>query len=323
MKIAICHTKLIAGQMAEAFSLGIIKNGDSVEHVKSKSDINKLEECDISFQIAEATRYEMYCFYSKPDKMKIGGYLKVAVKNKQKELNKKRIILDCGILFDDRYRSLKKRYFSVGINGIKGGAEFYNKNSPSDRFYKRNIKIKEWRDSGSHILIIGQTHHGAGLAHVGTKNDPMSKLWADPTDYYQCLVRRIRKHTDRPIIFRVHPIGDKGIQNQIKPPMGIKNVTITDAVQTSIHEDLKNAWCAVTRTSNGAVDAIFNGIPTITEDPICLAYDVCGHNVKNIENPIKPKRDQWLYDMSYAEWSLKEMKQGLTWQHLKKNLQEG
>jgi hypothetical protein len=318
MKVAICHTKLTAKPMIEAFSLGIIKNGDLVEHVESKADIYKLKKCDISFQIAEVTRYEMFCFHSNLDEIKKEGYLKVAVK---KEFNKKRMILDCGILADDRHRPLKKRYFSIGVDGVKGGAEFYNKNSPSDRFRKRNIKIKEWRTSGDHILIIGQTHYGSGLAHVGTENDSTAGLWSDPTDYYQCLVKRIREQTDRPIIFRTHPIGDKGIQNQIKPPKGIKNLTIADARQTNVHENLKNAWCAVTRTSNGAVDAVFNGIPTITEDPICLAYDVCEHDINNIENPVKPERNQWLYDMSYAEWSLKEMARGVVWQYLKKNLE--
>ena len=29
------------------------------------------------------------------------------------------------------------------------------------------------------------------------------------------------------------------------------------------------------------------------------------------------KRSQWLYDMSYAEWSLEEMRQGVAWKHLR------
>jgi len=320
MKVAICYTKRRTEEIMESFTKGVIKSGDEIELIKSKEDLPKLESCDISFQIAEVTRYESLCFHSDPNGMAEEGYMRVVIKNKQIELNKPRVMLDCGILKDNRNKDINERYFSIGVDGIKRGAEFYNKNSPKDRFLKRKVRIKEWRTSGDHILVIGQTHYGAGLSHVGTESDPMSNLWTDPTDYYQSLVKRIREYTDRPIVFRTHPIGDKEIRNRIRPPEGVDNITITDATKVTIDEDLKNVWCAVTRTSNGAVDAVFNGIPTITEDPICLAYDVCEHSIKKIETPAKPKRNQWLYDMSYAEWSLEEMRQGLPWQHLRKHI---
>jgi hypothetical protein len=320
MKVAICQTKRRTEHITESFAEGVIKHGDSVEYIKSKEDLHKLEQCDISFQIAEVTRYESLCFHSDPHGMANEGYLRVVIKNKQIELNKQRIMLDCGILQDDRNRDAEERYFSIGVDGIKGGAKFYNEDSPNDRFLKRKIRIKEWRTSGDHILIIGQTHYGAGLSHVGTESDPMSNLWTDPTDYYQSLVKRVREYTDRPIVFRTHPIGDKEIRNRIRPPEGVNNLTITDATQRKMVEDLKNAWCVVTRTSNGAVDAVFNGIPVVTEDPICLAHPVAEHSIKKVENPRKPKRNQWLYDMSYAEWSLEEMRQGLPWQYLRKHV---
>ena len=81
---------------------------------------------------------------------------------------------------------------------------------------QRNIRIKQCRESGEHVLIVGQTHYGAGLIHVGSESDPMSNMWTDPTDYYQNLVRRVREYTDRPIVFRTHPIGDKEIRNRNK-----------------------------------------------------------------------------------------------------------
>lgn len=320
MKVAICYTKRRTDQIMESFTQGVLDSGDHVEVIKSKRDLHKLERCDISFQIAEVTRYESLCFHSDPNGMAEEGYMRVAIKNKMIELGRQRIMLDCGILSDDRNRNVHERYFSIGVDGIKRGANFYNENSPRDRFKRRRLRIKEWRPSGDHVLIIGQTHYGAGLAHVGTESDPMSNMWTDPTDYYHNLVKRVREYTDRPIVFRTHPVGDKEIRNRIRPPEGVHDVTLTDAREVPIKNDLKNAWCAITRTSNGAVDAVFNGIPVITEDPICLAYDVAGHTIKKIEDPEKPSRTQWLYDMSYAEWSLEEMKQGLPWKHLRSNL---
>ena len=313
MKVAICYTKERVDLLSDSFAEGVKSLGDSVLEIRNKDDLEKLEGCDISFQVGETTRYELLCFHSDPELMAETGYMRVIIKNKQTELNKRRLILDCGILDDDRFKDLDSRYFSVGMDGIKGNAEFFNKNSPRDRWKKRKLRIKQWRKEGENILIIGQTHYGAGLVHVGTESDPMSNMWTDPTHYYHNLVRRIREYTDRPIVFRTHPIGDKEIRNRI---------TVTDSREIPIKQDLQNTHCVVTRTSNGAVDAIFNGVPTITEDPACLAYEVSGHSIKEIESPIKPSRNQWLYNMSYAEWSVDEMQQGLLWQHIRNNINE-
>jgi len=322
VKVAICYTKEKVDILSDSFSEGVKLLGDSVLEIRNKDDLGKLEDCDISFQVGEATRYELLCFHSDPEGMAETGYMRVMIKNKQIELNKKRLILDCGILNDNRLNDLDSRYFSVGMDGIKGNAKFFNKNSPRDRWEKRKLRIKEWRNKGENILIIGQTHYGAGLVHVGTESDPMANMWTDPTDYYQNLVIRIREYTDRPIVFRTHPVGDKEIRNRIRPPENVENVTITDATKVPIKQDLRDTHCVATRTSNGAVDAVFNGVPTITEDPICLAYEVSGHSIKEIKHPIKPNRNQWLYDMSYAEWSLTEMKQGLLWKHIRNNIDE-
>ena len=324
MKIAICQTKPgKAKEIGESFAEGVVKQGHFVDFIEDKSDLYKLEQCDASFQIGEATRYEVLCFHTDPDNMPLQGYMRVAIKNKQLELNRQRFIVDCGLFKDHRYKPMEDRYFSIGLDGIKGKALFYNENSPKDRWQKRNIRIKQYRESGEHVLIIGQTHYGAGLLHVGSESDPMSNMWTNPTDYYHNLVKRVREYTDRPIIFRTHPIGDKEIRNRIRPPEGVENVTVTDALAQDIEEDLKNAWCSITRTSNGAIDSVLEGIPTITEDPVCLAHDISEHTIKNTDKPFYPnmkKRNQWLYDMSYAEWSLEEMRQGLTWKHLREHI---
>ena len=183
MKVAICYTKRRTDEIMESFTKGVVSSGDHVELVKSKSDLHKLERCDVSFQIAEVTRYESLCYHSDPHGMAEEGYMRVAIKNKMIELGRQRVMLDCGILDDDRNRDPSERYYSIGVDGIKRGANFYNENSPNDRFKKRELRIKEWRNSGDHVLIIGQTHYGAGLSHVGTESDPMSNMWTDPTDY--------------------------------------------------------------------------------------------------------------------------------------------
>ena len=137
MKVAICYTKRRTDEIMESFTKGVVSSGDHVELIKSKSDLHKLERCDVSFQIAEVTRYESLCYHSDPHGMAEEGYMRVAIKNKMIELGRQRVMLDCGILDDDRNRDPNERYYSIGVDGIKRGANFYNENSPNDRFKKR------------------------------------------------------------------------------------------------------------------------------------------------------------------------------------------
>ena len=138
-------------------------------------------------------------------------------------------------------------------------------------------------------------------------------------DYYEDLPNRIRYFSpDRKIVFRSHLRGASILPSRALENMEIIKIDAVDHIP--IREHLKNAWCAITRTSTGAIDALLEGIPVITEDPICLAYPVAEHSIKKIDKPkIPPTAEylQWLYNMAYVEWSLKEMEEGLPWQHFR------
>ena len=144
MKVAICYTKRRTDQIMESFTQGIVDSGDHVEIIKSKRDLHKLERCDVSFQIAEVTRYESLCFHSDPNGMAEEGYMRVFIKNKMIELGRQRIMLDCGILSDDRNRNVHERYFSVGVDGIKRGAASYNIFIEIIFFQKKCFKKRQW-----------------------------------------------------------------------------------------------------------------------------------------------------------------------------------
>ena len=53
-----------------------------------------------------------------------------------------------------------------------------------------------------------------------------------------------------------------------------------------------------------------NGIPAFV-GPSSLAYDVANIDLKDINNPIKPDRTQWLNDLAHTEWTVEEISQGL------------
>jgi len=84
--------------------------------------------------------------------------------------------------------------WKVGLNGINRDAYFGDNNNDDSRKHLLGLLEKPWRTNGECILICGQ--HDKSLQW---KNMPRMSNWFLQT------YDTIRKHTDRPIIFRPHP----------------------------------------------------------------------------------------------------------------------
>ncbi|MBC8416862.1 hypothetical protein H8E06_00850 [bacterium] len=307
MKVGICHTKRSGGAKAllKLFSQGIAAHGDETVGIKSHKHIDeRLSECDVSFQICDTTQG------TSPDDV-----LRKGIRKHQTENNKRQIIADAPLIPDPG----GNKYVSIGFDGIKGSAQFHNENSPSDRRESREIDIRSWNTNGEYILIISQTFKGSGLRHLKP---------VDAMNYYIELPERIREYTDREIVFRCH-------QNQMRERMwktkyeqdimdAIDNITFhrTKNRKDSKHgiDEMYDAYCCITRTSAGCVGAIISGVPSISEDQFNIANPVSDRNLANIENILKPDREQWVNDLCYAEWSHDELKSGACWQHLRQHV---
>jgi len=83
-----------------------------------------------------------------------------------------------------------------------------------------------------------------------------------------------------------------------------------------LSEDLENGWAAVTFNSNSGVEALVAGIPVFAFDEGSMVWSICNRSLSDIESPSLPDRKQWLNDLCYTQWTLLEMKEGLTWRHL-------
>lgn len=202
------------------------------------------------------------------------------------------IILEKGYIERDEY-------YAVGIGGLNGRANFGNANSPDHRVQRlTNTKMKPWRESGEHVLVIGQVPTDASVENVNFFQ------WVDQT------IKEIRKHTDRQIIFRPHPLA----------------VNRTPAFDGTVHslkplaDDLEKAHAVVTYNSNTGVDAVLSGVPVFAADQGSMVYDIANRDLTDIEKPKTFDRDQWLNNISYAQWNPYEMRGGLAWQHIKKEI---
>ena len=82
---------------------------------------------------------------------------------------------------------------------------------------------------------------------------------------------------------------------------------------------LNNAHAVVNYNSNPAIEAVLQGVPVyVDESSLCRPVgNLIG---SDIENPAKPNRTEWLKQISYCEWFVDEIRQGLPWSRLKEQL---
>ena len=200
--------------------------------------------------------------------------------------------------------------WKVGLNGINRDAFFGNGNNNSDRAEQLGLELKPWKTDGEFILIAGQ--HDKSLQWQGM---PSMSNWLMQT------ISEIRKHTDRPIIFRPHP--RRPLPHIEKE---FKNVYRQDPQHVrGTYDDFdmgfNNVWATISYSSNPGIHSIIEGVPAFVSTH-SLAYPA-GNDIDflhDIEQPVMPDRTQWLNDYAHTEWTLDEIAQGLPLKNLTSEL---
>jgi hypothetical protein len=205
-----------------------------------------------------------------------------------KTLKKPVVVIDSGYVKRDEY-------FAVGLNGLNGRANFKNAMSRPDRWASLGVNLTPWREDGGHVLICGQIPWDASV------QDTDHIKWCRET------VSGVRERTSRKIVFRPHP------KCAAKVDYGVN----ADVVSTApLADDLENAHCVVTFSSNTGVDAAIAGVPVFADDHGSMAWPVANKSFAWIDSPIRPTREQWAANLAYTQWTIDEMKEGKPWRHL-------
>ena len=173
----------------------------------------------------------------------------------------------------------KKLYHRVAYNKFQGETIM---KVPSDRFDRLGVRTAPWTTTGDHILIAPPSEKTFRLLDRGENK----------TEWLDRIITEIKKYSDRPIKIR-HKNGSRGIR----------------IVQNPIADDLENCHCIVTGNSIIATEAITLGIPACVLDENA-ASPVAIKSLKNIENPIKPKRQQWWNSLAYQQYTMEEVETG-------------
>jgi hypothetical protein len=218
------------------------------------------------------------------------------------------IVIDSN-LFQFANTELANYYLRYSLNGIFPTTGFYfdNKIDPSrwqsisDRL---NIKLREYRTTGNHILICLQRVNGWSMGSTSVQD------WLDNT------VNEIRKYSNRPIIVRKHP-GDRR-QEQLQFS---NQYTISTALK--LVDDLQNCWATITYNSSPGIASLIHGVPVFVTDIVpkqSQTWPVCNTDLRLIETPIMHDRTDWINKISQSHWNDDEVTNGQAWKFIRERL---
>ena len=182
---------------------------------------------------------------------------------------------------DDAYFTRRIKNISLSWNNINQLASWKPSGNPSDRWDKLGLKMAPWKHDGEYCLVLGQTPGDMTVCH-------------DYQAFLQIMVEHTKVLQPHPVKLRKHP-------------------RITGH-RDSLAQDLKHAATVVTFSSNGAVDAVLAGVPTMVLSRNSVAYPVTSHKWKN--KPYRPDRQQWANDLAYRQYTLEELGTSTAWEQI-------
>ena len=203
-------------------------------------------------------------------------------------------------------------WYRIGKNGfLSHNGDFNNYNSDGIRWkmFQDDLgyQLKPERETNEHkpIIVVLQLPGDASLCGH------------DISEWCVRTVRSIRSVTDRKIIIRKPQVERPYL---IQEALNFKDVIIQDGKHENVKSTIQAAHAVVTFSSGMGVEALIEGTPVIAHHQASFVYDITPNKLEDIENITLPDREQWIKDMAYTTWSLKEVGLGLPWKHLTKDM---
>ena len=191
-------------------------------------------------------------------------------------------------------------YHKVTINERHPNKYLMTRKRDFSRLTRLGIRAAPWKPAGDFIIVAGMSDKSA--TSYGMK----------PEEWERWAVAELRKHTNRPIIYRPKPSWFDA-----KPIAG-SEFKAAKASSDATAETFIGCHAVVTHHSNIAIDALVHGIPAFCWDgaAVCMS----SQDLAQIESPMRPDgREQWLANLAWCQWSVEEMRNGIMWQYLKQD----
>ena len=171
-------------------------------------------------------------------------------------------------------------YYRVTKNGYQPDGR--GRAAP-DRFRRYGVSLSDrWHTHGRQIVVC--------------PNSPVYMRFhgREAHGWVAEVIRHLSRVTDRPVVTRWK----------------------VDSPSRPLALDLADAWMVVTFSSAAAVEALAAGIPVCTLAPWASTARMGITDLKHVESPHYPDlddRDQFLFNLAAAQWTLSEIRQGLAW----------
>ncbi len=156
-----------------------------------------------------------------------------------------------------------------------------------ERWASFGIELRPWRDAGQHIVVREQ--RGIG-----------SRKMASPPNWHEAMAERLRRTTGRPVVIRRHP--------KIVAREGLGRIPLEKALQ--------DCHALVTWASSDGTRALIQGVPVFAMAPHFFVQSACNRDLANIETPAMPDRLPAFERLAWAQWSLREIRSGKTFEVL-------
>lgn len=220
----------------------------------------------------------------------------------------------------------ENKYWRVGVDGfLNNQGQFILKSMkskcPGNRFSKLGLEnFQGWKnDPNGHIVIMLQLPGDASLRRTNIYQ------WAESVIY------QIRSRTNKKIIVRPHPLANLKESDEFFSffyklmQAGHQKIEFSDPKAVPLTQELKGAYCSISFSSGSSIDSIMAGIPTIACDPGNFAWDISSRYVDQLDDLVKVQNktvEQWLWDLSWYQWTAQEMRTGECWEHIRPICQE-
>jgi|TARA_R110002074_G_scaffold157046_1_gene313599 hypothetical protein len=298
------NTNVQKEQLINYFHQGVLR------HAEDQSEISyshNPEQCDVA--VMQGWVYEQ----TNPVHLKLR---KNVILNQSIE-NKHVIVADAS-LFRFADESNKHGYLRYSANGIfpTTGNYFDNVIDPGrwqNISQHHHIQLLPYKKTGSKIILCCQRNGGWSMKGISIEK------WILKT------IKKIGKHSDRPIVIRPHP-GDRSQRHWTQTPtmqalLRESRLSISTP-GTPIQNDLVDAWAVINHNSSSIVGPIIQGhyaFVSDKEDSQCK--DAADDDFSNLENPKEFDRELWMQRKSMSHWSFEELNNGMAWRHIRNYLQ--
>lgn len=177
-----------------------------------------------------------------------------------------------------------RHMFALSLNKHNGAGTTVDHLGASERWDRLGIEVKPWRTSGQDILVLPQRG-------IGSRDVAMPKTWP------RTILDRLPKD-HRHIRIRPHPGG------------AVESVPI--------EKDLAGVWATVTWASSAAIKAMVEGVPCFYDFPQWIGAGAAAP-VRDFPLGVMMddyERQEMLYRVSYAQWSIGEIESGYAFERL-------